>query len=369
MRVVIKVGTNVLRAGTKRIHRPRLIDLARQIACLSQDGHEPILVSSGAIFAGREILGVDRPAQRKDIPHKQMLAAVGQGHLLALYQQIFEMYNLVVAQALLTRTDLANRTRYLNARNTLLLLLQRKVVPIINENDVVAVDEIKFGDNDKLSAMVANLIDADLLIILTDQLGLFTADPRNDASAELIQQVTMIDDTIRAVAGGSGAVGTGGMTTKIEAAELATRSGTDVVIAPGNEPDSILRVVRGESLGTRFPSQLSHVESRKRWILAEAPQGSIKIDEGAVNALANAGKSLLVVGVTEVMGDFERGATIRILNGRNQEIGRGIANYSALSLQAIYGKQSHQIADILGYEYGPTAIHRDNLVMVELGSK
>ncbi|MBI1879718.1 MAG: glutamate 5-kinase [Chloroflexi bacterium] len=315
MRIIIKVGTNVLRAGTERIH--------------------------------------------------QMLAAVGQGRLLALYQQIFEMYNLVVAQALLTRADLANRTRYLNARNTLLLLLQCKIIPIINENDVVAVDEIKFGDNDKLSAMVANLIDANLLIILTDQLGLFTADPRRNVNAELIQQVAAIDDTIRAVAGGSNnAVGTGGMTTKIEAAELATRSGTDVVIAPGNEPDIILRVLQGEPLGTRFPSQLSHVESRKRWILAEAAQGSIKIDDGAASALRQAGKSLLAVGVTEVVGNFERGATICVLNGRNQEIGRGIANYSADSLRVICGKQSHQIADILGYEYGPTAIHRDNLVLV-----
>jgi glutamate 5-kinase len=365
MRIVIKVGTNVLRAGTERIHRPRLIDLVRQIAYLSQEGHEPLLVSSGAIFTGRELLGVDRPSQRKDIPHKQMLAAVGQGHLLALYQQIFEMYNLIVAQALLTRADLANRTRYLNARNTLLLLLQRKIIPIINENDVVAVDEIKFGDNDKLSALVANLVDADLLVILTDQLGLFTADPRHDAKAELIRQVATIDDSVRTIASGSSnSVGTGGMTTKIEAAELATRSGTEVVIAPGNEPDSILRVVRGEPLGTRFPSQVSHVESRKRWILAEAAQGAVKIDDGAVEALTKGGKSLLVVGVTEVEGNFERGATIRVLNHLHQEIGRGIANYSADSLRAIHGKQSQQIAEFLGYDYGPTAIHRDNLVLV-----
>ncbi len=365
MRIVIKVGTNVLRAGTEHIHRPRLIDLARQIACLSAEAHEVILVSSGAIFAGRELLGLDRPRQNhKDIPHKQMLAAVGQGRLLALYQQIFEMYNLVVAQALLTRSDLANRTRYLNARNTLLLLLQQKIVPIINENDVVAVEEIKFGDNDKLSALVANLVDADLLIILTDQLGLFTADPRHNAEAQFIPEVFAIDDSIRALAGGSGAVGTGGMITKIEAAELATRSGTNVVIAPGHEADSILRVVRGEGLGTRFPSQLSHVESRKRWILAEAPQGAVKIDHGAVTALLKGGKSLLTVGVTEVSGEFERGATIRVLNERGQEIGRGIANYGADSLRAIYGKQSPQIAEILGYEYGPTAVHRDNLVLV-----
>jgi glutamate 5-kinase len=339
--------------------------LVRQIAYLSQEGHEPLLVSSGAIFTGRELLGVDRPSQRKDIPHKQMLAAVGQGHLLALYQQIFEMYNLIVAQALLTRADLANRTRYLNARNTLLLLLQRKIIPIINENDVVAVDEIKFGDNDKLSALVANLVDADLLVILTDQLGLFTADPRHDAKAELIRQVATIDDSVRTIASGSSnSVGTGGMTTKIEAAELATRSGTEVVIAPGNEPDSILRVVRGEPLGTRFPSQVSHVESRKRWILAEAAQGAVKIDDGAVEALTKGGKSLLVVGVTEVEGNFERGATIRVLNHLHQEIGRGIANYSAESLRAIHGKQSQQIAEFLGYDYGPTAIHRDNLVLV-----
>ena len=294
-----------------------------------------------------------------------MLAAVGQGRLLALYQQIFEMYNLVVAQALLTRADLANRTRYLNARNTLLLLLQHKIVPIINENDVVAVEEIKFGDNDKLSARVANLVDADLLIILTDQLGLFTADPRTNAQAELIRRVETINDSVRALAGGSGTtVGTGGMMTKIEAAELATRSGTEVVIAPGNEPDSMLRIIRGETLGTRFPIQVTHVESRKRWILAEASRGAVKIDEGAVKALTHGGKSLLAVGVFEVIGDFERGATIQILAQNNQEIGRGIANYNAGDLRSICGKQSHQIVEILGYDYGPTAIHRDNLVTV-----
>ncbi len=365
MRIVVKVGTNVLRAGTTRLHRPRLIDLARQIAALIGAGHQPILVSSGAIFAGRELLGLDRPTQRKDIPHKQMLAAVGQGRLLALYQQIFEMYNLVAAQALLTRADLANRTRYLNARNTLLLLLQHKIVPIINENDVVAVDEIKFGDNDKLSAMVANLVDADLLIILTDQLGLFTADPRTNTQAELIRRVETINETVRALAGGSGTtVGTGGMLTKIEAAELATRSGTEVVIAPGNEPDSMLRIVQGEALGTRFPTQVSHVESRKRWILAEAARGMVKIDAGAAKALTQGGKSLLAVGVFEVVGDFERGATIQILTQNDQEIGRGIANYNAGDLRSICGKQSHQISEILGYDYGPTAIHRDNLVLV-----
>lgn len=364
MRVVIKVGTNVLRAGTKRIHRPRLIDLARQISALSSAGHEPVLVSSGAIFAGREALEMTSSSLRRDIPYKQMLAAVGQGRLLALYQQIFELYNLTVAQALLTRADLANRTRYLNARNTLQLLLQHKVIPIINENDVVAVDEIKFGDNDTLSALVANLIDADLLIILTDQKGLFTADPRLDANAQLIQEVPMIDERIRATAGGSGETGTGGMVTKIQAAELAVRSGTDVVIAPGNEVDSILRVINGEALGTRFPRHFSQLESRKRWILAEKVHGWVKVDAGATHALVHNGKSLLVVGVTEAAGEFNRGEPIQVLDPEGHEIGRGLANYNATDLRTICGKQSSQIVDILGYDYGPTAIHRDNLVVV-----
>ncbi len=365
MRIIIKVGTNVLRGGTERIHRPRLIDLARQIAHLNEEGHELILVSSGAVFAGREMLGIKPAKQKKDIPYKQMLAAIGQGRLMALYQQIFDMYGLVVAQALLTRADLANRTRYLNARNTLQLLIQHRVIPIINENDVVAVDEIKFGDNDNLSAMVANLLDADMLIIVTDQAGLFTADPRQHASAQLIREVATIDETIRDMArGSSGTVGTGGMITKIDAAELATRSGTSVVIAPGSEPDVIVRVVHGEALGTRFPTQLSYIESRKRWILAEAVQGQVKIDEGATKALVKARKSLLAVGIIEVLGNFQRGETIRVLNQQDHEIGRGLANYSADDLRTICGKHSPEIATLLGYDYGPTAIHRDNLVML-----
>jgi glutamate 5-kinase len=366
MRIIVKVGTNVLRAGTERIHRPRLIELARQLARLKEMGHQPVLVTSGAIFAGRELLGMGKPSQKKDIPYKQMLAAVGQGHLLALYQKIFEMYGLTVAQALLTRADLANRTRYLNARNTFHVLLEQKsVIPIINENDVVAIDEIKFGDNDNLSALVANLVEADLLIILTDQHGLYTADPRNDSDARLIQTVTAIDDNIRAMATGSSTdIGTGGMATKIEAAELATRSGTDVVIAPGNEPDCILRVVGGEALGTRFTTPFSRVESRKRWILAEAAQGALAADSGAINALVNGGKSLLVVGVTCVSGNFERGAPITVLNAAGKEIGRGLAHYKSDDLRAICGKRSSQISQILGFDYGPTAIHRDNLVIL-----
>lgn len=365
MRIVVKVGTNVLRAGTPLIHRPRLIELARQLAELLHGGHEPVLVSSGAIWAGREILseGVRVLLQKQDVRYKQMLAALGQGRLLALYQQIFALYNVTVAQALLTQADLANRTGYLNARNTFQLLLYHNMLPIVNENDVVGVDEIKFGDNDRLSAMVANLIDADLLVILTDQRGLFTADPRQNPNAELIAEVPKIDEAIRAMAGGSGKVGTGGMVTKIQAAEFATNSGTEVVIAPGNDPDSILRVVAGEELGTRFLTQVSKIESRKRWLLAEPVKGTVSVDAGAARALLQGGKSLLVVGVTAVSGAFERGTVVNVLDPAGVIIARGMANYSFRSLPQVMGHRSNEIADILGYDYGPTAIHRDNLVL------
>lgn len=354
-----------MRGGTEGVHRPRLIELARQVAALKTEGHEPILVSSGAVFAGQEILGVLPPKKKRDVHQRQMLAAVGQGRLMSLYQQIFALYDLVVAQALLTRADLANRTRYLNARNSTLLLLKHGVVPIINENDVVAVDEIKFGDNDNLSALVANLLDADLLLILTDQKGLFTADPRKDPTAELISEVPVIDGSIRAMAGGSGGtVGTGGMTTKLEAAELATRSGTTVVIAPGGVNNVVVDVVEGQAIGTRFPTQLSHVEGRKRWILAEKVQGQMVVDDGAVKAIVNNGKSLLTVGVTHINGEFQRGETVSVVNAAQEEVSRGVANYKAIDLQAICGKQSHEIGPILGYDYGPPAIHRDNLVIL-----
>ena len=363
MRIVVKLGTGTLTDGGDRLSRPRMIDLVRQVAQLHADGHQMLLVSSGAIFAGRERLGP--PPQRRDIPFKQTLAAVGQVRLMGLYEQFFALYDTPVAQALLTRADLADRERYLNARNTLLTLIQLRVVPIVNENDVVAIEEIKIGDNDNLSALVANLVDADLLVILTDQAGLFTADPRRDPNARLIPEVSAIDERVRRLASGSGsAVGTGGMATKIEAAELATRSGTEVVIAAGAEPDVLPRLVAGEALGTRFPTTVSHVESRKRWILAESPKGAIRVDQGAAQALLRRGKSLLAVGVTEVIGHFERGQTVRLLDPDGSEIGRGITNYNATDLMAIQGHQSDEIPHILGYQYGPTVVHRDDLVLV-----
>jgi glutamate 5-kinase len=363
MRIVVKLGTHTLTDGQDRLSRPRMIELVRQIAHLRAEGHEMLLVSSGAIFAGREVLGPS-PC-RKDIPYKQTLAAVGQVRLMGLYEQFFALYDTPMAQALLTRADLAHRGRYLNARNTLLSLLGLQVVPVINENDVVAVEEIKIGDNDNLSALVANVVDADWLIVLTDQAGLFTADPRLDASARLIPEVPVIDKKVRHLAGSSGStLGTGGMATKIEAAELATRSGTHVIVASGTEPDILLRLVAGETLGTRFPATVSHVESRKRWILAEPAQGDVWIDDGAARALIKQGKSLLAVGITGVSGQFERGQTVRLLALDGREIARGITHYNAADLAAIRGHQSEEIPAILGYQYGPAVVHRDDLVLV-----
>jgi glutamate 5-kinase len=363
MRIVIKLGTRTLTDKGDHLSRPRMIDLVRQMADLRRSGHEILLVSSGAIFAGREVLGP--PPRRRDIPFKQVLAAVGQGRLMGLYEQFFGLYDIPVAQALLTRADLADRERYLNARNTLLSLLRLAVVPVINENDVVGIEEIKIGDNDNLSALVANVVDADMLIILTDQAGLYTADPRLHPEAQLIPEVLTIDERIHRLAGGSvSGIGTGGMATKIQAAELATRSGTEVVITWGAETDVLLRLAAGEALGTRFSTAVSSVDGRKRWILAEPPLGDLFLDSGAAMAIVEQGKSLLPVGVTAVVGRFERGQAVRLLSPEELEIARGIVNYDAPSLGAIKGHHSSEIPSILGYQYGPTVVHRDNLVLV-----
>lgn len=350
------------------MNRPRISDLVRQISELHSQEHQIILVSSGAVFAGREVLGP--PPRGKDIPFKQVLAATGQVRLMALYQELFSTHDIQVAQALLTRVDLANREHYLNARNTLSSLLQLGVIPIVNENDVVAIEEIKIGDNDNLSALVANLVDADWLIIVTDQAGLFTADPRRDPQARLISGVTVIDEEVRRLAGkGKSIAGTGGMVTKIEAAELATRSGTTVFIASGKEPEILLRLVAGEALGTRFSPKADRLESRKRWILAEPVRGEIEIDEGAVKAVIQQGKSLLPAGVRHVKGDFERGQTVGLTGPDGREIARGIINYNAVDLRAIQGRRSTEIVGILGYDYGPTILHRDNLVLIGQAAK
>ena len=364
-RIVIKLGTSSLTGGSTRLSPPHLVELARQVTRLRAAACDVIIVSSGAMAAGRERLNF--PQLPKDLPAKQMLSAIGQPRLMTLYEQIFGLYDLLIAQVLLTRADLADRRRYLNSRNTLTALLDHQVIPIINENDTVATEEIRVGDNDNLSALVANLIDADLLILLTDQAGLFTADPRLDQTAQLVQEVTEpeIPQALWDAAGGTASgLGTGGMVTKLQAADLARRSGTTVVIANSAEPNGLLRLAQGERIGTCIQPIASAVESRKRYILAggRAP-GSVQVDEGAAQALRH-GRSLLPVGVVAVEDMFERGDTIRVTEAAGREIARGIANYGAADLRRICRQQSDAIEAILGYNYGDEVIHRNDLVLL-----
>jgi glutamate 5-kinase len=365
MRIVIKLGTSTLTNGTPSPAPPLFIDLTRQIAGLVQTGNQVLLVSSGAIALGRERLGF--PQLPKDIPAKQMLAAIGQPRLMALYEKIFELYGLTAAQVLLTRADLARRLSYLNARNTLIALIGEKVVPVINENDTVATEEIRLGDNDNLSALVSNLVDANMLIFLTDQPGLFTQDPRVNPRAELVREVATreIPPELWVAAGSSETgLGTGGMVTKLQAADLARRSGAACVIASGTERDVLRRIADGEKIGTYFNPVATSIESRKRYILsARHAPGLLKVDEGASRALRQ-GASLLAVGLKSVEGAFERGDTVRIGKTDGSEVARGIANYSALDLRRIVGRSSDEIETILGYYFGDEIVHRNDMVVL-----
>jgi glutamate 5-kinase len=365
-RIVIKIGSSTLTSGTDQLSKTQIADLVGQIVQLKEQGHQLIIVSSGAMVAGLETLGY--PELPKFIPAKQMLAAVGQPRLMNIYTDIFGDYDLKVAQVLLTRLDLSDRTRYLNARNTLEALLAQDLIPIINENDTVATEEIRVGDNDNLSALVSNLIEADLLIMLTDKQGLFTANPDQDKDAVLIPEVTgeRIPDDLRKAAGKSSSeTGTGGMYTKIQAADLARRSGTKVVITKGSIPDVILRVVNGDPLGTHFSALVSNLESRKRFILAgPKSNGRITVDAGAEDILKKGRSSLLPVGVVAVEGDFVRGDTISIQNQEGLEIALGLANYNAENMKVIQGYHSGEIESLLGYSFGNELVHHDNLVVV-----
>lgn len=363
-RIVVKVGTSTLTAGTRRLSPPRMVSLVRQLARLRLAGHDVVLVSSGAQQAGRERLGY--PEESKSIPFKQMLAAVGQGRLMHLWEQYFDIYDLVVAQVLMTREDVEDRRRYLNLRDTFDSLLQRDIVPIVNENDAVATDEIKVGENDSLAAMVANAIEADLLILLTDRDGVYTADPERSAEARLIPRVESIDESLYQLAKGSrSGLGTGGMYTKILAAEMATRSGTHVVIANGNREDVIEGVLEERLPCTWFRSHITPAEGRKRWLLAHTvTAGSVVVDAGAARALVQEGRSLLPVGIVRWEGNFERGEAISIKDMSGNEIARGLCSYDSNDLAKIAGKQSHEVADILGYNYGNAFIHRDKLVIL-----
>ncbi|MDX1663100.1 MAG: glutamate 5-kinase [Candidatus Promineifilaceae bacterium] len=368
-RIVVKLGTSVLTGGTPRLDRAHMVELVRQCAAFQAQSKDVIICTSGAIAVGRERLAF--PELPDTVSAKQMLAAVGQSRLMRTWEQLFDLYDLRVGQMLLTRADVQNRQRFLNARDTLEALLERRIIPVINENDAVATAEIKVGDNDNLSALVALLAEADLLLLLTDQPGLFTADPRTDPEAELIPEVHTIDETLRALAGGSrSGLGVGGMATKLQAADVARRAGADVVIAAGSTPDVISRVVAGERVGTRFPALETPLENRKRWILAgPRPAGAVVVDRGAVEALQEQGSSLLPAGIVAVEGDFNRGDAVAIRtqpadHRASKELARGIVRYNSRDLQQIMGHHSAAIPGQLGYDYGPVAIHRDDLILL-----
>ena len=344
-----------------------MFSLVTQLAQLHQQGLELLAVSSGAIALGRHKLGLTK--KLKGIPFKQVLASVGQNRLMHIYEQLFSKYDITVAQALLTKADLSDRAGYLNARNTLLALLELGVVCIVNENDVVAVDEIheaKFGDNDNLSAMVANLVDADLLLLLTDTAGLYTADPHRYPDARLISQVDRIDSEIERLAADTpSSVSTGGMITKVSAARLATASGVTVAIADGRERDIILRLVAGEAVGTRFIPTASKLESRKRWMLSGlATRGKLVVDSGAALALKKQKRSLLAAGIGQIEGDFQRGDIVNVYNPQGSHLGCSITNYSSSDIAVIKGMHSRKIATLLGYDYGSEVVHRNNLVVL-----
>lgn len=367
-RIVVKLGTSLLTGGGDHLNQDTISSLVKQVAQLHAQGLELIIVSSGAIAAGKHKLGLTNKI--KDIPLKQVLASVGQNRLMNVYDQLFSKLNITVAQALLTKADLSDRAGYLNARNTLLALMELGVICIVNENDVVAIDEIdeaKFGDNDNLSAMVANLIDADLLMLLTDTAGLHTADPNRYPDARLIPRVDRIDSEIeRLVTDTAGNLGTGGMITKIEAAKLATSSGVVVVIADGREPEIIPRLAAGEAVGTCFLPTSGKLESRKRWMLCGlSTQGKLIIDSGAAVALRQQKRSLLAAGIRQTEGSFNRGDIVDIYDSDGSHLACGITNYSFNDINLIRGEKSGKIAGLLGFDYGPEVVHRNNLTVLE----
>ncbi|PHM63415.1 glutamate 5-kinase [Xenorhabdus ishibashii] len=361
--LVVKLGTSVLTGGSRRLNRAHIVELVRQCAQQHEKGHRIIIVTSGAIAAGREHLGYpDLPAT---IASKQLLAAVGQSRLIQLWEQLFSIYGIHVGQMLLTRADLEDRERFLNARDTLQALLDNHIVPIINENDAVATAEIKVGDNDNLSALAAILGSADKLLLLTDIAGLYTADPRSNPDAKLISEVHDISDELKMMAGDSvSGLGTGGMATKLQAAGVAGRAGIDVIIAAGNKPDVIADVIEGKSVGTRFHGLTSPMENRKRWIFGAPPAGEIIVDHGAEAAIVGKGSSLLPKGIKNVKGDFSRGEVICIRSLSGKDLAHGVCRYNSDALRLIAGHHSQQISQILGYEYGAVAVHRDDLIVI-----
>jgi len=360
--LVVKLGTSVLTGGSRRLNRAHIVELVRQCAQLHAAGHRIVIVTSGAIAAGREHLGY--PELPATIASKQLLAAVGQSSLIQLWEQMFSIYGIHIGQMLLTRADMEDRERFLNARDTLRALLDNRIVPVINENDAVSTAEIKVGDNDNLSALVAILADANKLLLLTDIAGLYTADPRSHPEAELIAEVKVINDALRGIAGDSvTGLGTGGMATKIQAAEVASRAGIVVVIAAGNKSGVIGDMMADLPVGTRFHAQEMPLESRKRWLFGPPPAGDITVDDGALTAILERGSSLLPKGIKAVAGDFSRGVVVRIRGLDGKDIAHGVSRYNSDALRMIAGHHSQQISAILGYEYGPVVIHRDDMII------
>ncbi|WP_371368614.1 Glutamate 5-kinase [Sporomusa rhizae] len=363
-RIVVKVGTSTLTHATGKLNLLRIEKLARELSDLANQGKQIILVTSGAVGAGMDRLGLkEKP---KTIPEKQAAAAVGQGILLHIYEKMFGEYGQIVGQVLLTRADSVNRKRYTNSRNTLMALLNQGVIPIINENDAVSIDELKIGDNDTLSAMVASIIDADLLIILSDVEGVYTANPQTDPKAVLLSEITDITPGIEELAGGPGTMrGTGGMHTKIQAAKIAVNSGVAMVIATGGREGIVREVLEGNNIGTIFISKENRLQIRKRWLaFGVSVSGRVTVDTGCERALLEGGSSLLAAGVTDVNGDFEQGNTISIVNEGGRELARGITNYCAEDVKKIMGAHTHDITQLLGSKPYDEIIHRDNLVLL-----
>jgi glutamate 5-kinase len=363
-RWVIKIGSALLTRDGRGLNREGICDWAQQMAELRSRGLELVLVSSGAVAEGMLRLGWQRR------PHAlyelQAAAAVGQMGLVQAYETCFQGYGIHTAQVLLTHDDLSSRPRYLNARSTLRTLLKLHALPVVNENDTVATEEIRFGDNDTLAALVANLVEAEALAILTDQAGMFERDPRGDPAARLISEASAGDPTLEQMADGSaGDLGRGGMLTKVRAAARAARSGAMTIIASGREPNVLLRVADGESLGTLLLPTAGALASRKQWLAGQLQvKGRLALDEGAVRVLKEAGRSLLPVGVTTVEGNFLRGDLVACVDPQGREIARGLANYNAQEARRIARQPSSRIEELLGYVDEPELIHRDNLVLV-----
>jgi glutamate 5-kinase len=362
--IVIKIGTSSLTQPTGQIAVATIASLVETLTSLRSDGHRVVLVSSGAVGVGCARLNLkERP---RKIAVKQAVAAVGQGRLMRIYDDLFSSLQQPIAQVLLTRRELMERTSYVNAFNTFIALLELGVIPIVNENDTVAIDELKFGDNDTLSALVASLIEADWLFILTDVDRLYSADPRLNPDAEPIELVRSAEfKQLQVEAGDNGSQwGTGGMATKLAAARIATSSGVRTVITQGKQPQNILKIIQGELLGTQFEPQSRADNARKRWInYGLIPMGKLYLDRGAVKAICQQGKSLLPAGIIKIEGDFVASDAVQLCDGEGREIGRGLVNYSSTEITQIKGHHSEKIAQILGYEGADTVVHRNNLII------